>query len=333
MALVSSGDVGIYAMASPALELAGEDVDGVVIPGVTAAQAAASLLGSPLGHDHCSVSLSDLLTPWSVIQDRVRAAAEGDFVVSLYNPRSKGRDWQLSESEGDPARSPSTRHARRHSEGRLPPDAAGHPHRPRFSAPGGCGHAHHRPRRELPDQGGGRPHGYPEGILPVKAVFAVTEACAGCGACLKTCPEKAIRPDPRDYGAPSSSSKTAVRDAPSAPRSARSRRASRCCWRPNETRPSHRDRELPYPARDGRPLALEALSRAVAERVIHASADLDYAESLILDEAALESGISALRQGVPVVTDVGMVAAGITGRQTLCFVSDLRARRCPNSSA
>jgi cobalt-precorrin 5A hydrolase/precorrin-3B C17-methyltransferase len=94
-ALVSSGDVGIYAMASPALELAGEDVDVVIVPGVTAAQAAASLLGSPLGHDHCSVSLSDLLTPWSVIQDRVMASAEGDFVVSLYNPRSKGRDWQL----------------------------------------------------------------------------------------------------------------------------------------------------------------------------------------------------------------------------------------------
>jgi cobalt-precorrin 5A hydrolase / precorrin-3B C17-methyltransferase len=95
VALVSSGDVGIYAMASPALELADEDVDVVVVPGVTAAQAAASLLGSPLGHDHCSVSLSDLLTPWGVIQDRVRAAAEGDFVVALYNPRSKGRDWQL----------------------------------------------------------------------------------------------------------------------------------------------------------------------------------------------------------------------------------------------
>ena len=95
VALVSSGDVGTYAMASPALELADEDVDVVVVPGVTAAQAAASLLGSPLGHDHCSVSLSDLLTPWGVIQDRVRTAAEGDFVVSLYNPRSKGRDWQL----------------------------------------------------------------------------------------------------------------------------------------------------------------------------------------------------------------------------------------------
>ena len=95
VALVSSGDAGVYAMASPALELAGEDVDVTVVPGVTAAQAAASLLGSPLGHDHCSISLSDLLTPWEVIQERVRAAAEADFVLSLYNPRSRGRDWQL----------------------------------------------------------------------------------------------------------------------------------------------------------------------------------------------------------------------------------------------
>ncbi|CAA9460603.1 MAG: Cobalt-precorrin 5A hydrolase / Cobalt-precorrin-3 C(17)-methyltransferase [uncultured Rubrobacteraceae bacterium] len=95
VALVSSGDVGVYAMASPALELAGDDVDVGVVPGVTAAQAAASLLGSPLGHDHCSISLSDLLTPWPAIERRVEAAALGDFVVSLYNPRSKGRDWQL----------------------------------------------------------------------------------------------------------------------------------------------------------------------------------------------------------------------------------------------
>jgi precorrin-8X/cobalt-precorrin-8 methylmutase len=71
---------------------------------------------------------------------------------------------------------------------------------------------------------------------------------------------------------------------------------------------------------------LGPLSLAVAERVIHASADLDYAENLILDEAALERGISALRRGEPVVTDVEMVAAGITGRQTLCFLSDPRTQ-------
>ena len=95
VALVSSGDVGVYGMASPVLEIADEGVEVVVVPGVTAAQAAASLLGSPLGHDHCSISLSDLLTPWETIERRVEAAAAGDFVISLYNPRSKGRDWQL----------------------------------------------------------------------------------------------------------------------------------------------------------------------------------------------------------------------------------------------
>ena len=98
VALVSGGDVGVYAMASPALELADDDVDVTVVPGVTAAHAAASLLGSPLGHDHCSISLSDLLTPWEVIEERVRAAAGADLVVSLYNPRSKGRDWQLGKA-------------------------------------------------------------------------------------------------------------------------------------------------------------------------------------------------------------------------------------------
>ena len=71
---------------------------------------------------------------------------------------------------------------------------------------------------------------------------------------------------------------------------------------------------------------LGPLSRAVAERVIHASADLEYAETLVLDEAALLQGHEALRAGAPVVTDVGMVAAGITARETVCFVSDPRAR-------
>ena len=76
---------------------------------------------------------------------------------------------------------------------------------------------------------------------------------------------------------------------------------------------------------------LGPLSRAVAERVIHASADPEYADSLILDEAALENGISTLRRGGPIVTDVGMVAAGITGRPTRCLVSDPRARELSES--
>ena len=95
VALVGSGDPGVYAMASPALDGAGGDIDVVVVPGITASLAAAALLGAPLGHDHTVISLSDLHTPWPAIERRVHAAAEGDLVTVFYNPRSRGRDWQL----------------------------------------------------------------------------------------------------------------------------------------------------------------------------------------------------------------------------------------------
>jgi cobalt-precorrin 5A hydrolase/precorrin-3B C17-methyltransferase len=95
VALVGSGDAGVYAMASPALEFAGADIDVEGVPGITAAVAASNLLGAPLGHDHAYISLSDLHTPWEVIERRVTAAAKGDFTVCFYNPRSRARDWQL----------------------------------------------------------------------------------------------------------------------------------------------------------------------------------------------------------------------------------------------
>jgi len=98
VALVSSGDPGVYAMAGIALELAAEvapEVDIDVVPGVPAALAAAALLGAPLAHDHVVISLSDLLTPWTAIEARLAAAAAADLVVVLYNPRSRGRSWQL----------------------------------------------------------------------------------------------------------------------------------------------------------------------------------------------------------------------------------------------
>jgi cobalt-precorrin 5A hydrolase/precorrin-3B C17-methyltransferase len=95
VALIGSGDAGVYAMASPALELAGADIDVVVVPGVTAALAVASVLGAPLGHDHVMISLSDLHTPWQVIERRVAAAADSDLVACFYNPASVKRDWQL----------------------------------------------------------------------------------------------------------------------------------------------------------------------------------------------------------------------------------------------
>ncbi|HMG40764.1 MAG TPA: precorrin-3B C(17)-methyltransferase [Acidimicrobiales bacterium] len=97
VALVCSGDPGVFAMASLVCELAPHHGNPplTIVPGVTAAHAAAAVLGAPLGHDHAAVSLSDLLTPWEVIERRVQAVAEGDMVVSFYNPRSQRRTWQL----------------------------------------------------------------------------------------------------------------------------------------------------------------------------------------------------------------------------------------------
>ena len=107
-ALISSGDIGIYAMATLVFELLDQhlqgkenhpewlDVDIEVIPGISAMQAGASSAGAMLGHDFCTISLSDLLTPWETIEKRIHSAGAGDFVISFYNPVSKKRDWQLN---------------------------------------------------------------------------------------------------------------------------------------------------------------------------------------------------------------------------------------------
>ena len=101
VAVVSSGDAGIYGMAGLILELISkedEDIKVKVIPGVTASIGAAAILGAPIMHDFCHISLSDLMTPWEVIEKRLRLAAEADFVICLYNPRSKGRSEHLSKA-------------------------------------------------------------------------------------------------------------------------------------------------------------------------------------------------------------------------------------------
>jgi precorrin-3B C17-methyltransferase len=108
-ALISSGDIGIYAMATLVFELLDKqlnnnknghpewlDVEIEVVPGISAMQAGASRVGAMLGHDFCTISLSDLLTPWQTIEKRLHAAGQGDFVVSFYNPRSIKRDWQIN---------------------------------------------------------------------------------------------------------------------------------------------------------------------------------------------------------------------------------------------
>ena len=93
VALICSGDAGVYGMASPLLEVAEREgfSDVEIIPGVTAALGGAAVLGAPLSHDFCVISLSDLLTPWEMIERRLRAAADGDFCIAIYNPSSKKR--------------------------------------------------------------------------------------------------------------------------------------------------------------------------------------------------------------------------------------------------
>ena len=97
--VISSGDAAIYGMTPLIYEMRRErqsDVEVASLPGISAFQKAASLLGAPIGHDLCLISLSDLLTPWEVIERRIKAAAVGDFVTAIYNPKSHGRYWQLN---------------------------------------------------------------------------------------------------------------------------------------------------------------------------------------------------------------------------------------------
>lgn len=101
VAVVSGGDPGVFAMAAAVFEAmeagpaAWRELDVSVVPGVSAMQAAAARLGAPLGHDFCAISLSDNLKPWSLVERRLRAAAEGDFVIALYNPASRARPEQI----------------------------------------------------------------------------------------------------------------------------------------------------------------------------------------------------------------------------------------------
>lgn len=308
VALISGGDAGVYGMASPALAAAPPEVDVIGVPGVTAALAAAALLGAPLGHDHCAISLSDLLTPWPEIQRRLEAAAAGDFVISLYNPRSAGRSWQLEE-------------ARRVLLGQLAP-----------STPVGLVTNAYRPgqRVDLTTLGdldparvgmtttlligssqtrmiAGRmvtPRGYPpaSGSSPPEAVSHPDNPEGGT-----VNPE--ILSGPERLDAPSNWSE-GPRARPAAG-AAGGRRHQRVVH-PIESESYRILRSLIDLERLG------PLSRAVVERVVHASGDPRYADDLVLDEVALEGGLAALRAGAPIVVDARMVAAAITTRATIC---------------
>jgi precorrin-3B C17-methyltransferase len=102
--VVSGGDPGVFAMAAAVFEAiedgnaAWRELDVMVVPGLTAMQVAASRIGAPLGHDFCAISLSDNLKPWSIIEKRLRAASEADFVIALYNPASKARPERIGDA-------------------------------------------------------------------------------------------------------------------------------------------------------------------------------------------------------------------------------------------
>ncbi|MDP6924180.1 MAG: precorrin-3B C(17)-methyltransferase [Candidatus Scalindua sp.] len=101
VSVISSGDPGVFGMAGLVLEVAknaDQKIPVEIVPGIPSENAAAALLGAPLMHDHVTISLSDLLTPWEVIEKRVTLAAEGDFVVVLYNPKSSERKWQIEKT-------------------------------------------------------------------------------------------------------------------------------------------------------------------------------------------------------------------------------------------
>ena len=152
VAVVSSGDPGIFAMASAVLECvdanpAWHALDIRILPGISAMQAAASRVGAPLGHDFCVISLSDRLKPWAIVLQRLEAAACADFALALYNPISSERQWQLAEARDTIAkyRAPTTP---RHPRPLRRPRRRAHPrHRPRQLRPHPRRHANHYPHR------------------------------------------------------------------------------------------------------------------------------------------------------------------------------------------
>ena len=204
VALVCSGDAGVYAMASPVLEIASEpefsDVEVEIVPGVTASLAAGALLGAPLGHDYATVSLSDLLTPWEEVEARIEAAAAADFAMVLYNPRSARRDWQLERAAPDTSRPQVAWYTGRgcHRRRQARADGAAHD----ASRPGrrDCHDDVVRDRGLLLDAYRRWADGHAPRVQTMThaqrpwTTVAVDERCTACGACIATCPERALLP-------------------------------------------------------------------------------------------------------------------------------------------
>ena len=198
VALIGSGDAGVYAMGSPALEIADDAIDVTVVPGVTAALAVAAVLGAPLGHDHAMISLSDLHTAWPVIERRITAAAEGDLVTCFYNPASAKRPWQLRRAlELLAAHRPPATPVGWVRDASRPGQATSLGTLGDFDPSLADMHTlvivgSSRTRVQAGRMVTPRDYRWARESTAVNVV--VTNQCRGCGACLLTCPEHAIRP-------------------------------------------------------------------------------------------------------------------------------------------
>ena len=260
VALISSGDAGIYGMGGVALELASDRPGSayvVVVPGVTAATSAAALLGAPLAHDWASISLSDLLTPWEVIAARVEAAASADFVLAFYNPKSRARDWQLAAV---------AEILLRHRDPGTPVGLVENAYRP-----------------------GERVEIVRLDRLAEAEVSMFTTVIVGSS---RTFVKRGRMVTPRIYAA-----KAGARPEPPPPRNATGDRimAESLAMIDREMGPEPRD-----PA-----------ERAIVRRMIHASADFDFALNARFGPGAVAAAVAAFRAGSPVVTDVEMLRTGI----------------------
>lgn len=296
--VISSGDPGIYGMASLVLEVLekhslGEALPNVVVvPGVSAINACASLLGSPLGHDFAVVSLSDLLTPWTLIKKRLMAAAEADFVIVVVNPKSQRRDWQYSRIQEILLRH------------RAP------------ETPAGIVRNAYRPEQSITLTTIARMHEVP--------VDMFTTVIVGNS---RTRRFQSAMVTPRGYplGSEYERDEPARVNAESSMREVPLFHKGQCPMRPDEIL-----------AKSFRTIAEEIGKHnfndtewQVVRRMIHASGDLELAQFVRFHNDAAREGVRALQQRAPLVTDVQMVASGIDNRalhalgtRLHCFVDD-----------
>ena len=260
VALVCSGDAGTYAMASIVLELADGTAPIEIVPGVTAASASAAVLGAPLGHDSVAISLSDLLTGWDVIERRLKAAADGDFVVALYNPRSKTRTWQLPAAQQLLlTRRPAT-----------------------------------TPVGIVTDAGRAGQTITTTTLGQLDAGLVGMTTCVIIGAST-TKMVNGRMVTPRGY------------------------QPARRATRPMTIHPI----EVESHQRLAERVDLSHLApgpRAVVARVIHATADISYADTMVVPEEAVDAAVAAIAAGAAVVTDVEMTRVGITGVAARCYL-------------